>query len=86
MGNSNRDRLPPPSATPNSPAFREWLGDRQSAPASPPPSSASWRSGSGSGSGSGGGGYGIRLIAAGEASRERIQAIMRDILAREKSR
>lgn len=39
--------------------------------------------GSGSGSGSGGGGYGIGLIASDEESQRRIQAIMRDLLAKE---
>ena len=82
MGNANRDRLSPPeAATPNSPVFREWLKTRRSDAASQTPHPASQPGG-----GSGAGGYGLALIVPDEASRERIERIMRDIREREARR
>lgn len=94
MDNSRRNSPPPPqNATINSPAFQEWQKGRQSEPAASvclaseiPCGGSGFGSGSGSGFGSGGGGYGLALISDYEASRERIEAIMRDICERERQK
>lgn len=75
MRREHRGKVSPPQAsTPDSAAFRKWRDNKQAA--FPCPASEQW--------GSGFGGYGLGLISDGEASRERIRTIMRDICEREK--
>ncbi|MCR5825404.1 MAG: hypothetical protein K6G54_02430 [Oscillospiraceae bacterium] len=75
MNNSGRNNLPPQSATLNSEACRKWIESRRQESASAT-TEAQWSSGPD--------GYGVGLIAADEASQERIKAIMREICEREK--
>ena len=83
MHENDRPSTPPKalrSDTSSMPTLREFWEELQRAMAA---QDAPCLPGAGSGSGSGCGGYGIGLIAADDASQQRIRAIMRELCERD---